>query len=196
MNEPGVSATRFLNRIREGDARAADELLPLVYRELHEIAEHLMHGERAGHTLQPTALVHEAWMRLVVGESTQPPECRAEFFRVAARAMRNVLIDHARARGARKRGRRTEVAPELLDQLVDAFEERDLDLLVLHEALERLAGVDEQLARLVELRYFAGLTVAEIAEVEGKSVSKLERSWRLARAWLRRELGDPEEHDG
>ncbi len=129
-------------------------------------------------------------MRLVVGESTQPPECRAEFLRVAARAMRNVLIDHARARGAEKRGRRTEVAPELFDQLVCAFEERDLDPLVLHEALERLASVDEQLARLVELRYFAGLTAAEVAAVEGKSVPKLERSWRLARAWLREHLPD------
>lgn len=189
MNDPSVSATSFLERIREGDAAAADELLPVVYSELHKIAEHLMLGERVGHTLQPTALVHEAWMRLVAGESSNSPGCRAAFLRVAARAMRNVLLDHARARGAKKRGKRAEVAPELLDQLLGAFEEQDLDLFQLHESLERLARVDEALARLVELRFFAGLTVAEIAEVEGKSVSKLEKSWRLARAWLRRELG-------
>jgi len=189
MDDPGATATRFLERLRDGDASAAEGLLPIVYRELHRIAEHLMLRERAGHTLQPTALVHEAWMRLAVGEGVRAANCRQEFLRVAARAMRNVLIDHARSRDARKRGRRSEVDPELLDQLVDTFAERDIDLLALHEALERLARVDAPLSRLVELRFFAGLTVAEVAEVEGLSVSKVERSWRLARAWLERELG-------
>jgi RNA polymerase sigma factor (TIGR02999 family) len=195
MNESDVSATRCLQRIRAGDAAAADELLPLVYRELHEIAEHLMQRERAGHTLQPTALVHEAWLRLGVARGEGAAECRAEFLRVAARAMRNVLIDHARARRAHKRGRRSELAPEVIDQLVGAFEERKLDLLALHESLERLARIDVSLAGLVELRFFAGLTVGEIARLEGVSVSKLEASWRLARAWLRRELGSPDEGD-
>jgi len=189
MNEPDISATYYLERMRAGDAAAADELLPLVYRELHKIAEHLMLRERIGHTLQPTALVHEAWMRLAAGEGPGTAGCRAEFLRVAARAMRNVLIDHARARGAQKRGKRTAVAPHLLDQIVGAFEERSIDVLALHESLERLAEVDEPLARLVELRFFAGLTVAEIAQIEGTSVSKLNASWRAARAWLRREVG-------
>jgi len=189
MNEPNVSATYYLERMRAGDAAAADELLPVVYRELHKIAEHLMFRERRGHTLQPTALVHEAWMRLVAGDGSSSAPCRAEFLRVAARAMRNVLIDHARARGAQKRGKRSKQVFDRLDQIVGAFEERNLDVLALHESIERLARVDESLARLVELRFFAGLTVAEIAEVEGTSLSDLKGSWRLARAWLRRELG-------
>jgi len=181
MNEPDVSATYYLERMRAGDAAAANELLPLVYHELHKIAEHR-------HTLQPTALVHEAWMRLVARKNPSSAGCRAEFLRVAARAMRNILIDHARAGGAKKRGNRNERVHRRLDQIVEAFEERNLDVLALHESLERLAEVDEPLARLVELRFFAGLKVAEIAEVEGRSVSDLKANWRLARAWLRRDL--------
>ncbi len=191
MDDSKYTATHFLKRIREGDAQAAEELLPVVYAELHEIAEHLMHGERSGHTLQPTALVHEAWLRLVGRDGPDSNESRAEFLRIAARAMRNVLIDHARARGAKKRGKRADVPPEFLDQLVVTYEERDLDLLALDDSLERLIRIDEPLAHLVELRFFAGLTVAEIAAVEDRSVSSLERSWRSARAWLRRELVSP-----
>jgi RNA polymerase sigma factor (TIGR02999 family) len=188
MDDPNISATHYLERMRAGDTAAANELLPLVYHELHRIAEHLMVRERAGHTLQPTALVHEAWMRLVARERPSSAKCRGEFLRVAARAMRNILIDHARARGTKKRGNQSERVYRRLDQIVGSFEERNLDVLTLHESLERLAEVDEPLARLVELRFFAGLTVAEIAEVEGTSVSELKGNWRLARAWLRRDL--------
>ena len=182
-------ATRLLERLSAGDAEAAGELLPLLYAELRRVAGRAMGSERADHTLQPTALVHEAYLRLVGSEVRF--ESRAHFVRVAARAMRNVLVDHARARAAQKRGDGHERVP--LDDVLAAYEERQLDVVTLHDAVERLLEIDEDLGRLVELRYFAGLTIEETARVLDVSTATVERSWRVARLWLRRELGAGED---
>ncbi len=173
MDRDRGETRRLVRSAGEGDAEAARELQQVVYDEL------------TGHTLQPTALVHEAWVRLV-GSEGPGPEDRVHFVRVAARAMRNALVDHARAKQAQKRGGGAARAP--IDPLLVAYEENDVDVLVLHEALERLAAVDEQLARLVELRFFAGLTTDQAAPVLGVSVPTVHRRWRMARIWLRREL--------
>ena len=187
VSDPTGQATRLLRRMEEGDERAGEELLALLYGELRGIAAHAMGRERAGHTLEPTALVHEAWMRLLAGEEGAPRFVgREHFVRVAARAMRRVLVDHARARGAEKRGRDWQPAP--LDEVVASIEARDVDLLALDEALERLHDMDPELARLVELRFFAGLSIAETAGVLEVGTATVERHWRVARMWLRREL--------
>lgn len=184
-------ATRLLERLSAGDGAAAEELLPLVYAELRRQAGRTMDGERGDHTLQPTALVHEAYLRLVGSQVRW--QSRAHFARVAARAMRNVLVDHARARRTDKRGQARDRAA--LDGVLAAYEERNLDVLVVHEALERLHAVDEPLARLVELRFFAGLSIEETARVLEMSTATVERHWRVARLWLRRELGPDSEDD-
>lgn len=179
--------TVILNRIGEGDERAADELLPLVYGELRRIAEGALRGERAGHTLQATALVHEAYLRLV-GTERMAFEGRAHFLAAGAQAIRRVLIDHARGRGREKRGgdwRRV-----ALDAGATPEAGRWVDVVDLHEALERLAAVSERQSRLVELRFFGGLTNEEAAHVLGVSVRTVNGDWAMARAWLRRELGE------
>lgn len=178
--------TRCLTRLASGDGTAAGELLELVYAELRRTAASAMGGERATHTLEPTALVHEAWLRLL---GTQPRAFtdRTHFLRAAARAMRRVLIDHARARNRRKREGGAAPRLPLADWLV-VVDERQLDLLALDEALDRLEAADADLARLVELRFFAGLTIAEAAAVLDRSTATLERDWRCARAILRRLL--------
>jgi RNA polymerase sigma-70 factor (ECF subfamily) len=177
--------------MEEGDESAGEDLLALLYVELRGIANRAMSRERAGHTLEPTALVHEAWLRLLSAEEASPRfEGREHFVRIAARAMRRVLVDHARARGAEKRGRAWEAVP--LDDVMATFEEREVDLLALDEALERMGQIDEGLARLVELRFFAGLKIDETADVLGVGTATVERHWRVARMWLRRELqGEP-----
>lgn len=178
-------ATVLLNRLTEGDRSAGDELLPLLYDELHRIAERQMANERAGHTLQPTALVHEAWIKLV--DASDPGwEGRRHFLAVAAKAMRNVLVDHARARGAAKRGGGRQRLP--LDDALALYEDRVPDVLALDDALQQLAGVDEQLGRLVELRFFGGLSHEEAGQVLGISTRSAERGWSTARAWLRSHL--------
>lgn len=184
--------TLLLRRLGRGDEQAAAELLPMVYERLHELARGYMVGERENHTLQPTALVHEAWMRLENSPSdwlSQPEAIdRNAFLSVAARAMRRVLVDHARARRSQKRG---EGAPKMaLDETLDGLEDSAGDVLVLDEALQRLEAMDPELARIVDLRFFAGLTVPEVAEVLGVSQRRIERGWSTARLWLRRELGD------
>jgi len=184
-------ATILLQRLRAGDAEAGQRLLPLIYAELHRAADLCLQRERPGHTLQATALVHEAWIRLCGDGPTPPAENRGHFVRIAARAMRQILVDHARARSARKRGTRTEV--ESIDALMGAFEDRSIDVLALNEALERLTHMDEALARIVELRYFAGLNLPEVAEALEVSLSTVERGWRMARAWLRSEMTDADE---
>jgi RNA polymerase sigma factor (TIGR02999 family) len=173
----------------EGDPNAINALLPIVYAELHRQAERAMRHEVAEHTLQPTALVHEAYLRLV-DHMRVPWQNRAQFFGIAARCMRRVLVDHARARGAAKRG-----GPGIRASLDDASaavkEEPAAIVVAVHEALERLSALDEEQARLVELRYFGGLTIEETAAVLGISPATVKREWVLARAWLRRELREP-----
>ena len=194
MIEERERTSRLLSRVAEGDGSAAAELLSTLYDELRRIAERCMASERSDHTLQPTALVHEAYVRLFE-EGAPSLEGRVHFVRLAARAMRNVLIDHARSRAARKRSAGERV--DAMDLSLAYFEESNVHVLDLGEALQRLEEMDEELARLVELRFFAGLTLPEVSELEGISVPTLERRWRVARSWLRSELGDesePEPH--
>jgi RNA polymerase sigma factor (TIGR02999 family) len=181
------NATLLLQRYGEGDRAAADELLPMLYEELRRIAgAHLAH-ERKDHTLQPTALVHEAWLRLV-DQPARDLQSRQHFLSLAARVMRRVLVDHAREHGAQKRG--GDATRVTLDGAVALYESRALDLIALNDALEALTSLDPELARLVELRFFAGCSVEEVAQVLGVSESTVAREWRLARAWLQDQLGD------
>jgi RNA polymerase sigma factor (TIGR02999 family) len=177
--------TNIFEAIRRGDSRAAENLLPLVYEELRRLAAGKMAQEAAGHTLQPTALVHEAWMRLT---GNDPPhwENRAHFFGAAAEAMRRILIDNARRKRAlRHGGGQQRVNLEDID--IAAVAEDD-QLLALHEALDKFAAVDPAKAELVKLRYFAGLTIQEAAEILGVSEPTVKRHWAFARAWLYREI--------
>ena len=176
--------TRLVRRMRAGDAGAADELLPLVYDELHKLAGRVMSGQRRDHTLQTTGLLHEAYLRLSNGDSEI--QDRRHFMNVAARAMRSVLVDHARARNRDKR--RAGGERLMLDELVEAVEVRASNLLALDEALERLGERDPTMARLVDLRFFAGMSVEEAAGVLELSPRQAAREWATARAWLRREL--------
>jgi RNA polymerase sigma factor (TIGR02999 family) len=172
----------------EGTAAVPEELLPLIYDELHRLAAFYMSRERPGHTLQPTALVHEAYLKLV-DQSRVNWRGRTHFLAVGAQAMRRLLIDHARARGSEKRGgswRRVTLA-----QAITPHAGSDLDpeqLLTLHTAIDKLAELDTRQARIVELRYFGGMTVPEVATVLGVSRRTVEDHWVHARAWLRREL--------
>ena len=192
MPEPSGEATRLLSRVSEGDERAADDLLALLYAELHEIASRLMDGQREGHTLQPTALVNEAWLKLAVPVREGDWDGHAHFLRFAARAMRSVLIDHARGRNRAKRGG-SQAARVPLDAVLHAAEDRVHDLLAFDEALASLERLDPELARVVELRFYGGLAIAEIAHVLGVSVPTAERRWRTARVWLRATLEN--DHD-
>lgn len=189
--EPTEPATVLLQRLHAGDAEAGQRLLPLIYAELRQAADLCLQRERPGHTLQATALVHEAWIRMCGAGASPQAESRGHFVRIAARAMRQILVDHARARSARKRGTRIEV--ESIDALMVAFEDRSIDVLALDETLERLTHMDEGLARIVELRYFAGLNLPEVALALEVSLSTVERGWRAARAWLRQEMSDADE---
>jgi len=180
---PG-EVTALLRAWSNGDPGASDELLRLVYRELRRMAAAQMRRERSDHTLQPTALVHETYLKLV--DQHLAWKDRSHFFGVAAHAMREVLVDHARRREAGKRGPgRKRLAIETVDV---AMHPRTVDLLALDEALERLAGLDERQARLVELRLFAGFTVQESAEILGCSSATASRDYRHAEAWLRRQM--------
>jgi RNA polymerase sigma-70 factor, ECF subfamily len=178
--------TLILGRARDGDERARDELISLVYDELRQVASRLMRRERTDHTLSPTAVVHEAVIRLLGDAVFDKSPDRAYLFASAARAMREVLIDHARRRGADRRGggwRRVS-----LDLVVDYFEEQGLDVVAVHEALDRLAELNERQSQVMTLRYFGGMTVAEVATSIGVSPVTVERDWRLARAWLSGQL--------
>ncbi len=170
-----------------GDKPALDELMPVVYDELHRLAQHYLSRERAGHTLQTTALVHEAYLRLIDQKSVNWQN-RAQFFGIAAQMMRRILINHARERNAQKRqGYATKIS---LDDAVGLFEKRELDLVALDEALNELATLDPQQTQIVELRFFGGLTIEEVAEVVGISPATTKREWDSAKLWLRRRLGN------
>src|SRR5215813_10601579 len=178
--------TRILSAIEQGDPSAAEQLLPLVYDELRRLAAQRLAGEGPGHTLQPTGLVHEAYLKLV-GPGPQPPwNGRGHFFAAAAEAMRRILVDHARRKHrARRGGGMTRVDLDNLDAIEQAAAGRDVDeLLALDEALAKLAAADPGKAELVRLRYFAGLTLEQAAEVLGISRATADRHWAFARAWL------------
>jgi RNA polymerase sigma factor (TIGR02999 family) len=177
--------TRILQAIEHGDAKASDELLPLVYQELRRLAAHKMAGEAPGQTLQPTALVHEAWLHL--GGDKQPSwQNRAHFFGAAAEAMRRILVDRAREKKALKRG--GDLKRVDLDGIELASPMPDDELLALDEALDRLVTVDTRAAEMVKLCFFVGLTQEEAARELGVSLSTAERIWGFARAWLLREM--------
>jgi RNA polymerase sigma-70 factor (ECF subfamily) len=185
MSASSDSVTRLLADVRLGRREAVDRLLPVVHDELRRIAGSYMRRERADHTLQPSALVNEAYLRLVDQRDVEWRD-RAHFVGVAARLMRMILVDYARARRATKRAGGAERVP--LDETVVTAGERDVDLLALDEALARLAEMDPRLGHVVELRYFGGLTTRETAEALGVSTATVEREWATARGWLRREL--------
>ncbi|HYK21939.1 MAG TPA: sigma-70 family RNA polymerase sigma factor [Pyrinomonadaceae bacterium] len=165
--------------------QSLDELMPVVYDELRRLAQHYLSHERAEHTLQTTALVHEAYLRLV-DQKTINWQNRAQFFGVAAQMMRRILINHAKSRNAVKRGGHARKIS--LDEAIDFFEQREIGLMALNEALETLAALDPDQAKIVELRFFGGLTIEEIAEVIGTSPATTKREWDSAKLWLRRQL--------
>jgi RNA polymerase sigma factor (TIGR02999 family) len=179
--------TRILSAIEDGDQHAPCELLPLVYEELRRLATSRMQKEKSGQTLQPTALVHEAFLRLVGGAEVQNWDSRGHFFAAAAEAMRRILIDNARHRNRDKRGGHW-VRQDLHEASAVECPENLNDLLALDDALTKLAVEDSELAKLVELRYFTGLTVEQTAEMLGVSLRTAQRNWAYARAWLQREM--------
>jgi len=168
-----------------GDRQALDQLIPVVYDELRRQASRYLQRERHGHTLQTTALVHEAYVRLI-DQAGVRWQNRAHFFAIAAEMMRRILVDHARRRGAAKRG--GDALKLTLNEDLNASGERDLDLISVDEALTKLAALDQQQARVVELRFFGGLNVEETAEVLGISARTVKRDWQVAKSWIRREL--------
>jgi len=184
--EPHGELTRILDRARVGDEQARDELLSLLYEELKRVASRMMTRERADHTLSPTAVVHEAVIRLLGEEVFEKAGDRGFLLASAARAMREVLVDHARRRAADRRGGKWRRVP--LDGVVDYFKEQGLDVAAVHESLERLTLMSERQAQVMTLRYFAGMTVPEVAATLDVAVVTVERDWRLARAWLEGQL--------
>lgn len=185
METPASSnVTQLLLAWSAGQQSARDELLPLVYAELHQLAHNYLRRERRGHTLQSAALVHEAFLRLV--DQRVAWRNRAHFFGIAAQLMRRILVDYARSRGSEKHG--GEQIHLALDEALDEAAARDAELVALDDALTSLAALDPQQSRIIELRYFGGLTIEETAEALGVSDTTVEREWRLARAWLLREL--------
>ena len=183
-NEKGA-VTGLLQAWDRGDLHARDQLMRVVYEELRRRAAAYLRRERTDHTLQPTALVHEAYLRLV-GQERIVWQNRAHFFGVAAQMMRRILVDHARGRGRGKRG--GAAVKVTLDERVAAAKAPDWDLLMLNDALSELAEIDPQQSRIVELRYFGGLTEAEVADVLAVSRSTVSREWHTARAWLHRRI--------
>jgi RNA polymerase sigma factor (TIGR02999 family) len=185
--EPGKGeVTNLLVRFREGDRQAEAQLIPLIYGELRRLASGYLNRERGDHTLQPTALVHEAFLRLV-SEGQPPWQNRAHFFGVAARLMRQILVDYARRRRSLKRGGSCERI-DLEEKFLVYSPEKSAELLALDEALDRLASQDERQARIVEMKYFVGLDIEEIAQVLGTSPRTVKRDWTMARAWLHQEV--------
>jgi RNA polymerase sigma factor (TIGR02999 family) len=191
--QPSREITHILDRATAGDSVASRELIPLVYKQLRACAARRLSAERPGHTLQPTALVHEAYLRLLGQEQTSW-DSRAHFYVAAAGAMRRILIEHARKRGRRKRGgdwRRVTLESIVLSDRTAPLEE----ILSVDEALRRLEDRDERMAKIVRLRFFAGLTTQEIAALLGITDRTVRREWALARAWLYRELAGENRRD-
>jgi RNA polymerase sigma factor (TIGR02999 family) len=181
VNRGPSTETQLLLAWTAGDRRALDQMLPLVYDELHRLASSYLSRERPDHTLQPTALVHEAFLRLI-NQREVDWRNRAQFLGVAAGLMRRILVNHARDRAAAKRGGERERVSLSLVEVPSGGP--DVDLIALEDALERLAALDERKAKVVELRFFGGLSVEEVAEVLGVSRATVEREWSFARAWL------------
>jgi RNA polymerase sigma-70 factor, ECF subfamily len=177
--------TQWLGECKGGDREALEKLLPLVYDQLHQRAVRLFSQERSGHTLQPTALVSDVYLQLV-NQRKADWQNRAQFFALAARMMRRILVSHARSRGAAKRGG-AETRITLAEEIA-AAPERDVNLLAVDEALTRLDEIDPEKSRMVELRFFSGMSVAETAEVMGVSPRTIDRQWQTAKAWLYREI--------
>ena len=184
INVSNPEATLCLNRLCEGDSQAASQLFPLVYDELRAVASAIFRRERANHTLQPTAVVNEVFLRLV-DQSQARWNGRAHFVAVAARAMRNILIDHARRHGAQKR---QPPGAALSAGGLDDSNLGSLDILAIHEALEALGALNERQAKIVELRFFGGLDVDDIASLLDVSARTVKGEWRMARAWLQQQL--------
>lgn len=183
--ESESAVTQLLARWRSGDQQALDALMPLVYDELRRLARHHLRMERSDHTLQSTALVHEAYMRLA-GRSSPEWQNRAHFFGIAAHLMRQILVEHARGRDAAKRG--GGATRLTLDESLVSSQQKDVDVIVLDKALQELTQLDAQQGRIVELRFFAGLTIEDTSEVLGISPATVKRDWVTARAWLFRAM--------
>ena len=185
MTNTSHSVTQLLREWSAGDREALDRLIPIVYDELRQQASRYLRREPPGHTLQTTALIHEAYLRLIDAQEVRW-ESRAHFFDIAANLMRRILVDHARKQQAAKRGGSDLKLP--LDEAIAVEDKQDVDLLALDQALDRLTALDEQQARIVELRFFSGLTVEETAEVLDISPRTVKRDWAVARVWLYREI--------
>ncbi len=185
MPQDSLNVTELLTQWRAGDSEAEQKIVAFVYEELRRLAEVYLRHENVGHTLQPTALVHEAYMRLV-GEKDPGISDRAHLLGVLARLMRQILVNHAVARKAEKRGRGWQRIP--LDPAAQLMEDRSIDLVALDDALKRLAEMDPLRARIVELRFFGGLTIEETAEVVEISPRAVVQAWTVARAWLHKEV--------
>jgi len=185
---PPALVTAVLQRLQAGDVAAADELMPMVYTELRAIAGRLLREGAPGHTLQPTALVHEAWLKMASGGhgGAAGYQGRAHFLAVAARAMRQVLIAHARTRNAQKRGGGGQQQP--LDLCLERFEAEAGDVVALHDTLERLARESPRAAQVVEMRVFGGMTIEEAGLALAVAPTTIKADWRFARAWLQKEL--------
>lgn len=183
--QPTDNVTQLLIELSNGDGEAVDILLPLIYDELRKLAANYLRRERPDHTLQPTALVHEAYLRLV-DQTRVNWQNRAHFFGVAAQIMRRLLVDHARKHNAAKRGQ--DFQKLSLDENIDRAVERSEELIALDDALKALAEFDPQKARMIELRYFGGLSIEETADVLGTTPTTIKRHWRFAKAWLYGEM--------
>lgn len=181
MPDDPANVTQLLRAVASGDRREMDALMSAIYTDLRRLAMSHMQGERRSHTLQPTALVHEAYLRLINQRSTQWQD-RVHFFAVASRVIRRILVDHARERNAQKRGGGAQRVELERAELADSVE--GIDLLALDDALAALAEIDARQAQIVELRFFGGLTVDEVAEIMGIAPRSVDRDWRCARAWL------------
>jgi RNA polymerase sigma factor (TIGR02999 family) len=187
QNGPSSEVTQLLLRWQGGDAQALEALIPLVYRELIGVARQYLNNERHGHTLQGTALVHEVYVRLIQQEFPQWQN-RAHFFAVAAQLMRQILVDYARSRHAAKRG--GNICRLSLDEAAEQPQPIDVDIIALDDALKTLFDLDPQQSRVVELKFFAGLSIEDTSQVLGISASTVKRQWITARAWLFRELNE------